>query len=512
MAAGYGERLSGLDRSFLALESPSAHMHLGAVLVFEGDGLVDRKGTVDLERLQRYTEARLPLIPRYRQRLLSVVGETFWVDDAHFDLRRHLRHVQLTGGGDVELKQLAGEIASQPLDRGRPLWEIWVVDGLDDRRFALLLKAHHCLADGLALVALVRALLSLEPLAELPPAVPYRPRPAPGLLEVLRAQLDGLVGAPLRGLQLLRGALGDPARTASSLWQQVEALTSTLLARLRATSPTPFNAPIGPHRRVEWREMELGALRALQRALGGSLNDCVLALVTSALRRYLVAHGLPVARLDLRALVPVSVRDRDESGTVGNRLALWLVDLPVEEADPRLRHEQVRAITRDLKRSDSHLGGDALARLSDWTSPSLLSRVVKLVPRARPFNLLVTNIPGPPVPLYLLTSRLAAAYPLAPLFEGQGLGVALLSYSGRLYWGLNADRDLMPDLDLFAGALIAALEELRTAAASPAEGPPSGPRPEGPRAGRSEAKPSGDGNSARITSAAPSNESRPTET
>jgi WS/DGAT/MGAT family acyltransferase len=464
MAVGFGERLSGLDRSFLALETPAAHMHLGAVLVFEGNGLLDCKGRVDLDRLQRYTEARLHLIPRYRQRLVGLAGESFWVDDAAFDVRRHVRHVSLPGGGEAELKRLVAEISSEPLDRQRPLWEAAAVDGLEGGRFALIMKAHHCLADGLAAVALLRALLSPQPLAEVPAAPPFEPRPAPRWFDVRRSQVESLAGLPLRAARTLREVAGDPRGSAAVLWRELGGMTETLLARFRTTSPTPFNGPIGPQRRIEWREMDLSVLRALQQALGGSLNDTVLALATGALRRYLAARGLPVARLDLRALVPVSVRAREEERTAGNRLALWLVDLPVEEADPRLRHEQVRAITRELKRADSVSGGEALARLSDWTSPGLLARVVRLIPRARPFNLLVTNVPGPAVPLYLLDSRLVAAYPLAPLYEGQGLGVALLSYAGRLYWGLIADRDRMPDLDVFAGALMAALDELRVAA------------------------------------------------
>jgi WS/DGAT/MGAT family acyltransferase len=456
------EKLSGLDRSFLALESATAHMHIGATLVLEGGSLVDASGAVDLERVRAYTASRLHLLPRYRQRLaeMPVGPDLFWVDDPAFDVRRHVLGARLPGpGGEAELKELAARIASEPLDRGQPLWELWVVQGLAGGRFALIPKTHHCLTDGVAAVDLLAALLSPQVVEKLEPAPPWKPRPAPGALRLWGSALRDGASA----VRALRQALATRAEPEGPLRHGLEAVGETL-ANVRPTSRTRLNQPIGGRRRVEWCELELERLRALRAGLGGTLNDAVLAITAGALRAYLAAHGERVWALDLRALVPVSVRGHGAHGEVGNQIALWLVDLPVEEGDPRLRHEQVRAVTGALKRSSQTLGAATLARVTAFTSTALLARAARLIPRARPFNLLVTNVPGPQIPLWLLDARLEAAYPLAPLFEDQTLAVALFSYAGRLHWGLNADRDLVPDLAFFRDCVQRAFDELEAAA------------------------------------------------
>jgi WS/DGAT/MGAT family acyltransferase len=288
-------------------------------------------------------------------------------------------------------------------------------------------------------------------------------RDAPGALQLWASALRDSAVRQTKAIAFLRRALRSSDELPEPLRQGISAVGETL-ANLRPTSRTLLNQPIGAERRVEWCTLELAELRRLRERLGGTLNDLMLAITTGALRRHLAAHGERVAELDLRALVPVSVRTRGPGGEVGNQIALWLVDLPVEEADPRLRHEQVCAVTRSLKRSSQTQGAAALASVTAWTSTATLSRVARLIPMARPFNLLVTNVPGPQVPLWLLDAKLEAAYPLAPLFRDQVLGVALFSYAGGVYWGLNADRERMPDLARFRDALLDSFEELRLAA------------------------------------------------
>jgi WS/DGAT/MGAT family acyltransferase len=442
-------------------------MHIGAVLVFSGGALVDGRGAVDLERVRAYTESRLHLLPRYRQRLgaMPVGPDLFWVDDPAFDVRRHVLGARLAPpGGEAELKEFAAGVASQALDRSRPLWELWVVEGLAGDRFALVAKIHHCLADGIAAVDLLAALLSPQIVEKIEAGPAWAPRPAPSALRQWSTALRDGASRQASALRVLRQVLGARARQGGGALQGgLEAVGETL-ANVRPTSRTRLNRPIGARRRLEWCALELEPLRALRARLGGTLNDAVLAITAGALRAYLATHGERVAALDLRALVPVSVRSPAAQGEVGNQIALWLVDLPVEEADPKLRHEQVCAVTRALKHSSQTLGAATLARVTGWTSTALLARAARLIPHARPFNLLVTNVPGPQIPLWLLDARLDAAYPLAPLFRDQALGVALFSYAGRLHWGFNADRDLVPDLAHFRACVLRAFEELQAAA------------------------------------------------
>jgi WS/DGAT/MGAT family acyltransferase len=445
------DRLSGLDRSFLALEGETAHMHIGATLVFDGGSLVSSSGGVDLARMRDYTAARIHDLGRYRQRLAEapVTRDLFWVDDPDFDIARHVHHMRLPApGGDVELREIVGHLIAQPLDRGRPLWELWLIEGLAGGRFAVLTKTHHCLVDGVGAVDLLARLLSPTPSDVIPEAPPFRPRP-PGSLRLLTRDLVRAATRPARMARALR-----EVRDGDALGAVGESLSG-----YRLTSRLPINHPIGRARRVDWCSMSLEELRGVRQRLGGTLNDLVLAIATSALRSFLLQRELKVGALDVRALVPVSVRDADARDP-GNQIAMWLVDLPVEEADPRLRFEQIRSVTRELKRSSKTKAAAALARVSNWTSTTLMSRAARLLPLARPFNLLITNVPGPQLPLYLLDAKLEAGYPQAPLFVDQGLAVALFSYNGQMFWGLNADRDLVPDLELFRAALLAGCDEL----------------------------------------------------
>ena len=465
------ERLSGLDHSFLVMEGPDTHMHIAAVMVLEVGPLRGPEGGIDFGRIRDSIASRLHLVPRYRQRLARVPLESrpVWVDDEHFNLHYHLRHTSLPKpGSERQLKRLAGRVMSQQLDRSRPLWEIWVVEGLAGDRFALLSKVHHCMIDGVAGVDLFELLLdprSEEDDRDEPP-VEWTPRPAPAGLALLADALLRRAVAPIDVARGLRTGLQHLDRLRAELADRLQALSATLGEALRPTSDTPLNRPVGPHRRIEWLTVDLDQVKGVKDRLGGTVNDVVLATVSGAVRRYLEARGVAVDELKFRVLAPVSTRRRGERGTLGNRISAWLVDLPVAERDPVRTLELVRLHTAELKQRHSALGAEMLAGATEWTGSTLLSLGLQLVVRVRPFNLVVTNVPGPQIPLYLCGARLLASYPLVPLFQDQALGVALFSYDGRVHFGLNGEWERLPDLHEFRAALEASFEELRTASPS----------------------------------------------
>jgi WS/DGAT/MGAT family acyltransferase len=484
--AGY-ERLSAQDSSFLRFDGGRGELNICAVAVFEPGPLV-AGGGLDVERLRAYVASRLPLLPHHRQRLdeAPLGSPRIWVDDDRFDLAHHVRRAALPVPGSRRLLlELAGRIASEPLDPRRPLWELWGVEGLEGGGFALVAKVHHCLVDGVSGVALAAQLLSTTPEATFEPADPWRPRPRPGLLDFLS---DGLASAGKLSLDTVRGAAGAlwrPRATATRVVDATAASLAALRAGLTPRAPTPLNEPIGRQRRLELRSLELAELRDLRKRLDGSLNDVVLTLVAGALHHFLRGRGAGPGRRDLRVVVPVDTRTASEGARSGNRVSAWFLGLPIGERDPRRRFEQIRAQTRELKNSRPEQGVDLFLRFADWSGLSALPSLgVSLVRWLQPYNLIVTNVRGPDVPLYLLGAPLREFYPLLPLFEGQGLAVAALSYLGRLHFGLTGDWDRVPDLERLGGALELALCELRERAESPEprpSGPPGPPRPLRPR-------------------------------
>jgi len=463
MPDGY-ERLGAQDKTFLDLEGPNEPQHIAAITVFEAGRLARPDGGVDIERVRAYVASRLHRLPRYRQRLAWIPFEQHpvWVDDSHFQIDYHVRHTALPRPGDErQLKRLAGRVVSQPLDRERPLWEFWLVEGLEGgKRFAIVQKVHHCMIDGISGVDLMAILLAIDPEAEPEPSPPFEPRPSPTPLDLLASEVGRRVTGAVGVLGRTPGALRTPADLAERVREGVAAVGETLSAALRPASNTPINQRLGPHRRVDWRDLELSRVKAVKDRLGGTVNDVVLATVAGALRQFLALRRLDVDGLRIRANVPVSLRTRDERGTLGNRIALFMAELPVDEPDPLARLARVRETMERLKSSRQAMGAEVLAAVSEWTSATLLSLAVRGAARGRPYNLVVTNVPGPQIPLYMLGARMERCYPVVNLQPQQGLGVGLFSYAGTLGLGFTADPDQVPDLYVFADAILASFEEL----------------------------------------------------
>lgn len=471
MARTAYERLSGLDQAFLHFETANCYMHVALTAIFDGASLQTAEGGIDIKRIRRHIASRLPLIPRYRQRLhhVPLTNDAVWVDDDHFQLDYHVRHTHLPRpGGDRQLQTLVARILERPLDRGRPLWETWFIEGLQGGRFAMLSKVHHCMVDGIAGVDLLAALLGVAPFEQAGKAERWSARPAPSGRQMLRDDLTRRARASLSAVRHLPSALTNAPALRSSVGERASALWGLVRRGVSASAQTPFNQPIGPHRRIEWLRFDLDAVKAVKRALGGTVNDVVLATVSGAMREYLLAHRVDVAGLDFRTIVPVSVRAPDERGVPGNRVSVWMASLPIDEAHAVERHTRVRATTERFKESHEASGAEVLTQTAEWTTSLVLGLAIRLLNSAKAFNLVVTNVPGPPVPLYLLDAPMVAAYPHVPLFENQGLGIALFSYAESLYWGLVGDWDLMPDLHRLTAGIEHAFTELYDAAVATA--------------------------------------------
>jgi diacylglycerol O-acyltransferase len=467
------ERLSVLDRTFLDFENDAYPQHVGATLLFEVGPLRNPSGGIDADRIRAHVESRLHRIPRYRQRLawIPIERHPVWVDDDRFNIHYHVRHAALPKpGSERQLKRLVARIMSQRLDFGKPLWELWVIEGLEGDRGALISKTHHCMIDGIAGVDLLTILLSPHPDEddEAPPR--WMPDAAPTPLELAGAELWRRALMPITAVRGLAAAAQHPAETIANVREQVSAVVEALGAGLVPASNTPLNQDLGPHRRFDWLSIVLAPVREIKKRLGGTVNDVVLATVAGALGDFLEQRGVTRERqraLEIRAMVPVSVRPSSARGTTGNQIALWATPLPIAEPDPKKRLAAVSKITEGLKRSKQALGAEVLAAVSEWTVPTLLSIASRAAYRNRASNLVVTNVPGPQVPLYLLGARVLETYPMLNLLTRQSLGVALFSYAGRLHWGFIADWDLVPDLHDFVVAIERAFADLCEAAGLP---------------------------------------------
>ena len=462
------EPLSAQDASFVFFEHRATHMHVAALAIFEVGPLRSATGGVDAVRLARYGEAQIAMLPRYRQKLVftPLSGRPVWVDDPHFDLDYHLRHTALPAPGSAqELKRLVGRVLSQPLDRDRPLWEMWLIEGLERDRFALLIKVHHCMMDGVAGASLLTTLFRAEPDDTIPKSVAWTPRAAPSPLRLVFDEAMNTAGTPLALARTAVGAVRTAEPTLRRARERMASVWEALSTALHLPSATALERPIGPHRRVEWRAFDLAQIKALGHQLGGKVNDVVLAIVTGAMRRFLERRGEPLETIDYRVVVPVNMRSPSGEPGVANRDSAFFLSLPVSESKPLARFEAVRTETARLKSSHAADGIEFLGQLVDRTGSTWLTGVFATIAlRVQPYNQIVSNVPGPQYPLYVLGARLLELYPMPPLFERQGLGTAVISYDGRLCWCILADRDVVPDLELLARDVDAAFRELRGAA------------------------------------------------
>jgi WS/DGAT/MGAT family acyltransferase len=455
------DRLSGLDSSFLHLEKAGAHMHVASTIVFEGSPPTH-------EEFRDHIESRLHLVPRFRQKIRSVPlgqGRPVWVDDPHLNLDYHVRQTALPApGSEEQLRNLAARIFSQQLDRSKPLWELWLVEGLEGDRFAIVGKSHHALVDGISGVDITTVLFDFEAEPSSPPARPpkWAPRPEPRDLDLLRDALRERLTSPTEIVRGVRAALRGPRQVLRGI-----GATGRILEAGMSAPSTPFNVDIGPHRRIAFVTADLGDFKRVKNEHGGTVNDVVLSVVTGALGNYLRARGHNTDGLELRAMVPVSIRADEEHGALGNKITAMMAPLPVWCEDPIERLHLVTREMGDLKGSGQAVGAEILTRLTDFAPPTIASQAARLQPAQRFFNLVVTNVPGPQVPLYVLGREMQEFYPLVPLARRQALCVGIMSYNGKIDFGLVGDYDAMADLDSFALDLEGAVREALEAVPGP---------------------------------------------
>ena len=438
-------------------------MHVASTILFEASPPTHAE-------FRDHIESRLHLVPRFRQKLRSVPfgqGRPVWVDDPHLNLDYHVRQTALPApGSEEQLRNLAARIFSQQLDRSKPLWELWLVEGLEDDRFAIVGKSHHALVDGVSGVDITTVLFDLEQEPQNPPVRPpkWAPRPEPTDFDLLRDALYERATSPREMVRGVRAAVRGPRRVLRGV-----GATGKMLEAGMSAPRTPFNVEIGPHRRLAFIRADLEDLKRVKNQHGGTVNDVVLSVVTGALGNYLRARGHDTEGLELRAMVPVSVRAEEEHGALGNRIAAMMAPLPVWCEDPVERLRLLTETMGDLKGSGQAVGAEILTKLTDFAPTTIASQAARLQPAQRFFNLVVTNVPGPQFPLYVLGRRMEAIFPMVPLARRQALCVGIMSYDGQVDFGLVGDYDAMADLDSFGLDLEGAVSEA-VATVSPAGG------------------------------------------
>ncbi len=456
------ERLSPLDVSFLYMETPTTAMHVGGVVVLEPP---DER--FDYDRLVELISQRIGLVPRYRQKVKWVPGRLanpVWVDDRDFDVTYHVRRSALPKPGNREqLKELVARLQSRRLDRTRPLWEIYLVEGLEGGQIAVVTKTHHAMVDGVSAVDIGTVMLDVGPTPRELPDDDWAPRTEPGLVDLVVGAVTDLVARPSDALDTVRSAVGDAKATAG----RAAAIAGGVLAQAklmaRQAPDSPLNVTIGEQRRFGMVDTDLDDYKRVRKTHGGTVNDVVLATVSGALRTWLLTRGEKVnPSTVVRAMVPVSVRPNAEKGELGNRVSSYFVDLPIGEGSAIMRLHQVTFAMRGHKESGSAVAADALVQLAGFAPPTihaLGARTASVMTR-RLFNLVVTNVPGPQFPLYAGGAEMLSIYPVVPLAKNQALTVGLTSYNGGVYYGLNADRDAMADIDVLASCIKESLAEL----------------------------------------------------
>lgn len=460
MPDAFYERLSALDATFLDVENETAPMHVGATLLFDARPLTLDHGGLDIERITRYTLAALDSIPRYRQRLEWVpgFGHPVWVDDDRFNINFHLRHTRLPLPGDERmLKRLVGRLFSQRLDRSRPLWEFWVVEGVENDTFALVVKAHHSMVDGVAGVALLEALLQIAPTAKESDPKEWKPRPLPSSAQLIQGEVKHRID----GIRKLSHFM-------PRLRENFGGLAGVLGSGMKPAPRNVFIASdVSPYRRFDWTSFDLEEVKVIKNTLGGTINDVVLAVTTGAVRRFLLARQTDVDAVEgFKAFLPVNTR-KPGGGSTGNHVAMLLAELPVSERDPVERLNKVIGATTKLKKESNQAGGAELIEdIADMTTKRVISELYIASMRLRTYNVVVTNVPGPPFPLYILNAPMKAIYPLVPIMRNQNLGIALFSYNGGLHWGFNADWENFPDVHEFVEHLETSFDEYKQIAAA----------------------------------------------
>jgi len=462
MAQGHMDRLSALDVSFLTNESSAAHMHVGGICIFEGP-------PPSYDDLIEHIRSRLHLVPRFRQKLAfppAPTGRPFWIDDPTFNLGYHVRHSALPSpGSEDQLRRMAARVFSQQLDRTKPLWELWLVQGLTRKRFAFVTKTHHALVDGVSGVDIATVLFDVKPVPE--PAEPehdWVPGPEPSGPSLLAKDAEGVLSAPLRLARRLENAVEHPEATLRQVSESLTALGEVGWNFANPAPETPLNVEIGPHRSFAWVRSDLARFKRIKDVLGGTVNDVVLAVVTGALREWLRTRGIRTEGLELRAQVPVSIRASGEHGQLGNRIAAVRGPLPVYVEDPVRRLAVVRRGMDGIKQSKQALGAEVISRFNDFAPPTLLAQAARINFSTRLFNMVVTNVPGPQIPLYVLGREMQDIFPVGFLPPNQALFIAIMSYNGSVNFGLLADYDAIEDVDVLGAGVESAIAELHEAA------------------------------------------------
>ena len=444
--------MSAQDAMFLHVENDVTPMHIGGVSIFEGP-------PPPFADLRAMVAGKLHHTPRYRQKVRFVplrIGEPVWVDDPYFDIGYHLRHSAVPSPGtEAQLRAMAARVFSQHLDRARPLWEIWMVEGLADGRWALLSKVHHCMVDGVAATDLMSVMFGDGPE---PTPDTWVPEPEPAGVELAARSAAQRVRDPAAQL---RAALEAPSELLRSAVSAARALAATLPTMRPATSS--LTGPIGPHRVWSWARASLSEVKAVRSALGGTINDVVLTIITNGFRDLLEARGEPIAAdRVVRTMVPVSVRRPGEQGVYNNRVSAVFARLPVAIDDPSVRLADIRRQMDGIKSSRQAVAGDTLAQLSGFAPPLLLALGSRVMTRSLRLNMdtATTNVPGPQQPVHALGHRLLESYPYVPIVGTIRIVVAIFSYDGGLYFGVTGDRDHAPDIDVLTAGIEAGLGDL----------------------------------------------------
>jgi diacylglycerol O-acyltransferase len=452
------DRLSYEDNGLLLMEGATRPMHVTGTQIFRAGPLATEDGGIDVGSIRRLTASVLHRIPRYRQKLTWIPGENHavWVDDPHFNLDYHMRHTRLPRPGtERQLKYLVSRIVEQPLDRSRPLWEMWIVEGLEGDRFALVNKIHHCMIDGIAGVSIAQILQSPSPQREIGSTPRFIPRPHPSDDELRRDARMRRLALPFRWLRDVISFARSHDQPLTEIARRLRAIRELLGWQVVRPSDTPLNGPVGPHRVSDWVTLPLADIKAVRKALDCTVNDVVMTGVTGAIRDFMIRRQVRPERLDFRVSAPVNMRGEQDRGRLGNRVSTWVVPLPLGEPDPLRQLAALRETTAALKDSHQALGAEVVLSILEglsFTPPASVS--------SRAINTIVTNVPGPQFPLYLLGAEMLECFPQAPLLENMGLTICVLSYNGLMCFGFIADLDRVPDLDDFVALLQRSFERL----------------------------------------------------